>query len=119
MAYGSNDQAQIIAYGAANSDYDTSTDTARQTATSIINSQLNLEEDIKAPSKKIDDCCNLLAAAIISTSPEATAQSAFWIAGMKMLDNLPDNSADAPWRINIPVDRFRSVANNSIVGNNF
>ena len=106
MSYGSNSEAQIIAYGATNADLDTICESARKVATAVINAHLNLKTDTDAPSDEINSCCDTLAAAIISTSPEATAESALWKAGMDMLKNLPDNSSDASWGVTIPVDRF-------------
>ena len=107
MVYGSNSEAQIIAYGAVNADLDTITASARQVATSTINSKLDVSIDITSPSQRVTDCANTLAAAIISTSPEQTAKSALWIIGMEILESLRgDVSGDATWRMNIPVDRF-------------
>ena len=105
--YGSNSECQIIAYGASNSDLDTISASARKVATSMINSQLDIVIDIATPSAAITTCANTLASAIISTSPEATAESALWKAGMKMLEMLRgDSVTDANWGITIPVDRF-------------
>ena len=107
MSYGSNGECQIIAYGATNSDLDTISESARRVATTTINAKLDISEDIKSPSQQVETCANTLAAAIISTSPEATAKSAFWILGMDMLEGLRgDDIEDASWRMNIPVDRF-------------
>ena len=104
--YGSNDQVQIIAYGATNADLDLVSDSARKVATAVINSKLNIHKNIESPSDEINECCNTLSAAIVSTSPEATAESALWKAGMEMLKNLPDTTTDANWRVNIPTARF-------------
>jgi hypothetical protein len=107
MPYGSNSEAQIIAYGAANTDLDTISLSARQVATSMINSHLDLQVDITTPSTAVITCANTLAAAIISTSPEATAESALWKAGMTMLEKLRgDIVGDAKWGTTLPVQRF-------------
>ena len=118
MPYGSASEAQILAYGATNSDLDTICQSALKAVTSTINAHLDLSEDIDSPSQQVENCANTLAAAIISTSPEATAKSALWIIGMEMLEKLKgDDVSDAPWGVTIPVDRFAGRSNLSIVGN--
>jgi len=107
MPYGSNSEAQVIAYGATNADLDLISESARKVATATINAHLDISEEIDSPSQQVETCCNTLSAAIISTSPEATAKSALWVAGMEMLEKLRgDDITDANWGITIPVDRF-------------
>lgn len=109
MSYGSDDNTQILAFGAINNNLDTKTGQARSVATSIINSNLNLENDIASPSTRINDCCNMLAAAILRSKPGENTKDSLWDQGMALLEKLRgDNPTDAPWRINIPVERFRS-----------
>lgn len=123
MSYGSNQEAQIIAYGATNADLDLISESARKLATAKINAYLDISENIESPSQQVETCANTLAAAIISTSPEATAKSALWLTGIEILEGLSgDDMEDSSFRINIPVDRFtsRGLSNTTglnIVGN--
>lgn len=109
-SYGSNSSAQILAFGAINSSLDTKTIQCRAVATSIINASLNLERDIESPSDAIDNCCNMISSAILRAKPGQANQDENFEIGMKLLEKLRgDSESDAPWRINIPVERFRGL----------
>lgn len=93
-SYGTNAATQITAFGAANSDLDTVSGTARDLATSMINSKLGLKKDLasgKVPNN-VTRCANTLAAAIISSSPEEREQSMLWKLGMNLLEELGDEA---------------------------
>lgn len=111
VAYGNNSDSQRIAFGAPNSSLDLKTETAREVATTAINAHLNREYDIDAPSDGINRICNLLAAAILTTKMGEAAESALWKMGIELLEKYRgDNSDDNPWRVNIPVERFRGLS---------
>jgi len=98
VAYGTNSAVQILAYGAANSDEDVRSSQARSTSTAIINATLMIIDDLSAPSNTINQACNLISAAIITTPPEALATNAFWIQGMLLLDlEKGGESVDVDW----------------------
>ena len=106
VSYGNSADAQTLAFGAPNTSLDTKTADARDVATSMINSKLNISTDIAAPSDAVTRCCNLLAAGILNPDPNKD----LWKKGMEMLDLLRgDDAGDAPWRISIPVERFRGL----------
>lgn len=110
-SYGSDDNTQITAFGAINNSLDTKTAQARSQATSIINSHLNIENDIASPSTRINDCCNMLAAAILRSKPGENNKDSLWDEGMLLLEKLKgDAPTDAHWRNNIVVERFRGIS---------
>ena len=106
-SYSSNANVQNLVYGTTNSDLDTASSNARDVATSIINAKLNLTKDITSPSNEITRCCTLIAAGILSTSPdENLEQNGYYKAGMAMLDMLPDNTDDSKWGNTLVQERF-------------
>jgi hypothetical protein len=110
-SYGSDDNTQILAFGAINNSLDTKTAQVRSVATSIINSHLNIENDIVSPSTRVNDCCNMLAAAILRSKPGENTKDSLWEEGMILLEKLKgDAPTDAKWRTNIPVERFRGIS---------
>lgn len=110
-SYGSDDNTQILAFGAVNNSLDTKTGQARSVATSIINSHLNIENDITTPSTRVNDCCNMLAAAILRAKPGENTKDSLWEEGMILLEKLKgDTPTDAKWRINITTERFRGMS---------
>lgn len=108
--YGDNEGAQIKAFGNINTSLNSKTEEARKTATVAINSKLNVKE-IQDPSDAIHVIANELAAGVLSTKPgENPAESTNWQLGMQLLEDWRgDDSGDAKWRINIPVERFRGI----------
>ena len=113
-SYSSNANVQNLVYGALNSELDTASTNARDVATSIINSHLNITSDLASPSEAITRCCSLLAAGILSTSPdENLEQNGYYKAGMALLESLRgDVSTDGPWGITLVADRMdQSVGN--------
>ena len=109
MSYGSTSDCQILAFGAANSSLDTKTQKALDVASSFINSELNLEKDSASPSTAMTECADLLAAAILRTKGDAQ-EDPYWKMGTEMLKKLRgDSPDDAPWRLNVPVERFRGL----------
>lgn len=108
MVYGTDAAVQKLAYGNTDSSFDTKTTAALTVATVMINAALNLENDITSPSSKVTQCANLLAAGIILSKPEQPENEHLKL-GKELLKSLRgDNPTDAPWRITIPVERFRS-----------
>jgi len=109
-SYGSDDNTQILAFGAVNNSLDTKTGQARSVATSIINSHLNIENDITSPSTRVNDCCNMLAAAILRSKPGENNKDSLWDEGMLLLEKLRgDQPTDAHWRNNIVVERHQGL----------
>jgi hypothetical protein len=112
-SYSTNANVQNLVYGTTNSDLDTASTNARDVATSIINAHFNIVVDISSPSEAVTRCCSLLAAGILSTSPdENLEQNGYYKAGMALLMMLPDSSDDAPWTTNIVADRFDQTTGN-------
>jgi len=107
-SYSSNANVQNLVYGTTNSDLDTASSNARDVATSIINSHLNIATDIASPSDAVTRCCTLLAAGILSTSPdENLEQNGYYKAGMALLESLKgDVATDGPWGTTINAERF-------------
>ena len=109
-SYSSDDNIQNLVYGATNADLDTATSAARDVATSIINSHLDIQSDIDAPSDAVTRCATMLAAGMISTGPkDKLEENTYYKAGMKLLESLKgDNTGDADWGKSFPVERFNS-----------
>jgi len=70
-AYGDTDEIQKLAYGGVKASKPAVVDTANNTATTIINTFLGLNEDITTPSTHIARICDILAANIIK-NPKMT-----------------------------------------------
>lgn len=88
-SYGSNATVQTTVYGSTNSDLDTACTSARDFATSIINAKLGLKTDMTPVPDVVTRCCNLLAAGVISTSPEDKVEaSTYWKMGMLLLESM-------------------------------
>jgi len=109
-SYSTNANVQNLVYGLTNSDLDTVCSNARDVATSIINSHLNIDADLASPSNAVTRACTMIAAGIISTSPdENLEQNGYYKAGMILLESLRgDVTTDGPWGTTIPVDRFQN-----------
>ena len=92
-SYSSNANIQYTIYGALNSDIDTVCSNARDVATSIINATLGYKSDLATVPDVITRCCTLLAAGIVSTSPEDKVDSnTYWKQGMILLDLLGEET---------------------------
>lgn len=103
-SYGTSAAVEILVYGAVNTDEDTRCDQARTTATAIINAFLNVTQDINSPSAQITQAANLIAAAILTTTPEGLTTNAWWQQGVILLElSRGDSETDASWGYNIPV----------------
>jgi hypothetical protein len=88
-SYSSNANVQNLVYGVTNSDLDTVCTNARDVATSIINAKLGLKSDLSTVPDVVTRCCTLLAAGIISTSPEdKVEESTYWKQGMILLESM-------------------------------
>ena len=110
-SYGSDDNTQILAFGAINNSLDTKSAQARSVATSMINSHLNIENDITSPSTRVNDCCNMLAAAILRAKPGVNTKDSLWDEGIILLEKMKgDAPTDAKWRRNIVTERFRGIS---------
>ena len=106
-SYSSNANVQNLVYGVTNSDLDTVCSNARDVATSIINAKLGYRSDLATVPDVITRCCTLLAAAIISTSPEDKVESnTYWKQGMVLLESLGEETTDGKKYNKITVDRF-------------
>lgn len=88
-SYSSNANVQNLVYGVTNSDLDTVCSNARDVATSIINAKLGLKTDLSTVPDVVTRCTSLLAAGIISTSPEDKVESnTYWKQGMLLLESM-------------------------------
>ena len=107
MPYGTDLDSQIVAFGVQNTSFDAKTTAFRKLATTVINAELNLEFDIASPSEGIDNICNLLTAAFLTTKPGEQKASPFWEMGIDLLQKWRgDDPEDAHWGITIPTERF-------------
>lgn len=106
-SYSSNQNVQNLVYGVTNSDLDTVCSNARDVATSIINATLGYRSDLATVPDVITRCCTLLAAAIISTSPEDKVDgNTYWKQGMLLLDSLGEEAPEGSKYNTIVVDGF-------------
>ena len=97
VSYGSNAEVQRLAFGAADSNQDTRSTSARDVATSIINAELNLTADLSTVPDVITRACNLIAAGIIltgQTQVDSGVKHPFWLEGLKLLENIGDQTDD-------------------------
>ena len=106
-SYTSNANVQNLVYGVTNSDLDTVCSNARDVATSIINAKLGYKSDLATVPDVITRCCTLLAAAIISTSPEDKVDSnTYWKQGMLLLESLGEETETGSRYNTIQIDGF-------------
>ena len=106
-SYSSNANVQNIIYGVTNSDLDTVCSNARDVATSIINAKLGYRSDLATVPDVITRCCTLLAAGIISTSPEDKVENnTYWKQGLILLESLGEESPEGSRYNTIIVDGF-------------
>ena len=106
-SYSSNANVQNIVYGVTNSDLDTVCSSARDVATSVINATLGYRSDLATVPDVITRCCTLLAAGIISTSPEDKVENnTYWKQGLLLLESLGEESPEGSRFNTITVDGF-------------
>lgn len=106
-SYSSNANVQNLVYGVTNSDLDTVCSNARDVATSIINAKLGYRSDLATVPDVITRCCTLLAAGIISTSPEDKVEAnTYWKQGMILLESLGEEAPTGDRYNTITVDGF-------------
>ena len=106
-SYSSNANIQNLVYGVINSDLDTVCSNARDVSTSVINAKLGYRSDLATVPDVITRCCTLLAAGIISTSPEDKVESnTYWKQGMLLLESLGEEAPDGNRYNTITVDGF-------------
>ena len=106
-SYSSNANVQNLIYGVTNSDLDTVCSNARDMATSIINAKLGYKSDLATVPDVITRCCTLLAAAIISTSPEDKVEAnTYWKQGMILLESLGEETFTGDRYNTIQIDGF-------------
>ena len=106
-SYSSNANVQNLVYGVTNSDLDTACSNARDVATSIINAKLGYKSDLATVPDVITRCCTLLAAGIISTSPEDKVDSnTYWKQGMLLLESLGEETVTGTKFNTITVEGF-------------
>jgi len=98
MAYGINDEIEKLVYGGTKSSTPVVVQTSNNVATSIINSILNINENIADPSPRIVHVCELLAAELVRT-PKLPRKEIVELAEI-LLGNLRDSgipSEAGPW----------------------
>ena len=106
-SYSSNANIQNLIYGVTNSDLDTVCSNARDVATSIINAKLGYRVDLVTVPDVITRCCTLLAAGIISTSPEDKVEAnTYWKQGMILLESLGEETTTGSTYNTITIDGF-------------
>ena len=106
-SYSSNANVQNLVYGVTNSDLDTVCSNARDVATSIINATLGYKSDLATIPDVITRCTTLLAARIISTSPEDKVDSnTYWKQGMLLLKSLGEETETGFKYNTITIDGF-------------
>ena len=106
-SYSSNANIQNLVYGTTNSDLDTVCSNARDVATSVINATLGYKSDLATVPDVITRCCTLLAAGIISTSPEDKVDSnTYWKQGMLLLASLGEETESGNKFNTITVEGF-------------
>ena len=106
-SYSSNANVQNLVYGVTNSDLDTVCSIARDVATSIINAKLGYKTDLSSVPDVISRCCTLLAAAIISTSPEDKVDvNTYWKQGIILLDSLGEETTEGSQFNTITINGF-------------
>ena len=106
-SYSSNANIQNLIYGVTNSDLDTVCSNARDVSTSVINAKLGYRSDLATVPDVITRCCTLLAAGIISTSPEDKVEAnTYWKQGMLLLESLGEESPEGVRFNTITVDGF-------------
>ena len=80
---------------------------ARDVATSVINAKLGYRSDLATVPDVITRCCTLLAAGIISTSPEDKVENnTYWKQGLLLLESLGEESPEGSRFNTITVDGF-------------
>jgi len=104
MVLGSDDAVQNLVYGKTDDNKDVQTTQARTDATALALAHLNLDADPSSPSSLLTSSVNLIAASFISRDKD---KADVWSkAGHLLLDKLRgDDIDDAPWGIDIVVDR--------------
>ena len=109
-SYSTGANVQNLVYGATNTDLDAASTAARDAATSIINSYLDIQKDIASPSDAVTRCCTLLAAGMLSTGPkDKLEENTYYKAGIALLESLKrDTTGDADWGRSFPVERHNS-----------
>ena len=106
-SYSSNANIQNTVYGVTNSDLDTVCSNARDVVTSVINAYLGYRSDLATVPDVITRCTTMLAAGIISTSPEdKVEENTYWKMGMTLLKSLGEETTDGKKYNKITVDRF-------------
>ena len=106
-SYSSNAKVQNTVYGVTNSDLDTVCSNARDISTSIINATLGYRSDLATVPDVITRCCTLLAAGIISTSPEdKVEENTYFKMGMTLLNSLGEETDTGDQYNTIPIDGF-------------
>jgi len=98
MAYGINDEIEKLVYGGTKSSTPVVVQTSNNVATSIINSILNINDNISDPSPRIVHVCELLAAELVRT-PKVERKEVVELAEI-LLGNLRDSgipSEAGPW----------------------
>ena len=107
VSYSTNAQVQNIVYGVTNSDLDTVCSSARDVATSVINATLGYRSDLATVPDVITRCCTLLAAGIISTSPEDKVENnTYWKQGLLLLESLGEESPEGSRYNSIEINGF-------------
>lgn len=104
--YGDNTSVQVLAWGVANSDYDTKSSTARTVASDLIDSILNNVSRVSSPSSLLNSSANLLAAAILVSQPSELEKHAWYIQGMVIVKNMRGSqTTDGEWSYSYSVLR--------------
>lgn len=107
-SYSTNANVQNLVWGTTNTDLDSASTLARDTATSMINAKLGLKSDLATVPDTVTRCATLLAAGMVSSSPDKLAENVYWKTGNTLLEQLGEESVSEEQDIysNIHVEGF-------------
>lgn len=96
--YGSVTTVEVLAWGVANSDYDTKATSALTIASDILDGELNNVNRVSSPSSLLGSAANLIAAAILVCDPKDLTKHAWYQQGMQIAKDIRGNqTTDGEW----------------------
>lgn len=104
--YGSITIVEVLAWGVANSDYDTKATAALTIASDLIDAEYNNINRIASPSSLVNSAANLIATAILTSGPTELTKNSFYIQGMQIIkDSRGNQTTDGEWAYSYSVLR--------------
>lgn len=108
-SYGDISSVEILIWGTTNIDYDTKATTALLVASDLIDSRMNNRIRIASPSSRINSAANLIAAAILASTPDEMTNHQWYKMAIQMIDDMKGTiSDDADWNYQVPIQKDRS-----------